>query len=126
MPRFRLSIDRSKTSSIFTYWRHEFHSYSLAHAPGGSHEVSADGFHPDGTLHVDHDSLIIAIQGLVLDDKHPDDPSKAKALVPGSHITDVAWASLESSMPVDPGAMKALVDVSIALTAAELEEEDDD
>jgi hypothetical protein len=51
-------------SDVFTYWRHEFHSYAAAHGNNGSHRVDARGFHPDGTLHVDHDHLVIAISGL--------------------------------------------------------------
>jgi len=66
--RYESKVEKSKKKSeqsdVFLYWRHEFHTYADAHAPGGSHEVDASGFHPDGTMHIDHDFLVIAITGL--------------------------------------------------------------
>ncbi len=55
--------DKNVDSDVFTYWRHEFHTYEVAHETGGTHEVDAEGYHPDGTLHIDHDHLVIAIAG---------------------------------------------------------------
>ncbi len=49
-------------SDVLSYWRHEFHTYAAAHGPGGTHVVNPDGFHPDGTFHIDHDQLVIAIR----------------------------------------------------------------
>ena len=52
-------------SDVLTYWRHEFQTYAAAHGAGGTHQVDARGFHPDGTYHVDHEHLVIAITGVV-------------------------------------------------------------
>lgn len=57
-------IKKDETSDILGYWRHEFHTYKAAHGTG-SHTVDANGFHPDGTLHIDHGKLVIAIHGMV-------------------------------------------------------------
>jgi len=58
------AVDPTGMSDVLTYWRHEFHTYTAAHLPGGSHAVDDEGFHTDGTLHIDHDNLVLAIHGL--------------------------------------------------------------
>lgn len=84
----------SQASDVLTYWRHEFHSYARAHRSGGSHAVDAAGFHPDGSLHVDHDHVVIAIRGKL----------RGSGVSPaaGVHGAGVASASLEAPMPVEP------------------------
>ena len=90
-------------SDVFTYWRHEFHTYWQAHQPGGTHEVSEDGFHlADGTVHIDHDHLVIAISGLKLDGKHPEDLSRAEPLYGGSKELDVAMVAIQAWNPLEP------------------------
>ncbi len=101
VPKSIDSGDPLEVSSVFTYWRHEFHTYAGAHASGGSHELDALGFHPDGTVHIDHESLVIAIQGLERDASDPLDLSKAAPLDPGSREVDVAWLSLVTEGPLE-------------------------
>ncbi|MDH3686892.1 MAG: hypothetical protein OEP95_11740 [Myxococcales bacterium] len=82
-------------SDMLTYWRHEFHTYAAAHAPGGSHETDADGFHKDGTWHIDHDSLVIAIRGSI-------DGKTLKA----PHLqTDLVITMVGSEGPIEPEQM---------------------
>ncbi len=117
----------SSVSNLFTYWRHEFHSYADAHAPGGSHEVNESGYHPDGTLHIDHDHLVIAISGWLRD---PADPNGGTPLEPGKQPAKVAWISIKTDNPVELSASASLVDDADSDAAELLEEvlfgEDDD
>ena len=84
-----------EASDMLTYWRHEFHTYAEAHARGGSHKVDAEGYHKDGTWHVDHDSLVIAIRG-GLDGA----PLRAPHLV-----TDLLVTMVRSDGPIEPEEM---------------------
>lgn len=55
----------NKHSSTLRYFRHEFETYALAHGERGTHAVDPTdpSWHLDGTPHVDHDHLIVAIDG---------------------------------------------------------------
>lgn len=80
-------------SDVLTYWRHDFHEYAEAHAHGGAyatHTVNEDGYlvHEDGTIHVDHDRLVVAVAGVLRDPADPDNPDKYTALSPGA-VRDV-------------------------------------
>jgi hypothetical protein len=62
-------LDRSTTLS---YWRHEFSTYkqeelSAKHLPGDP----ADEWHADGTRHVDHDHIVVALRGTFADGTTP-------------------------------------------------------
>jgi hypothetical protein len=62
-------LDRSTTLS---YWRHEFGTYkeeeqSAKHRPGDA----ADEWHADGTRHVDHDHIVVALRGTFADGTTP-------------------------------------------------------
>ena len=75
-------------SNAMTYWRHEFHTYKAAHAPGGEYYApteNEDGYlvHNDGTIHVDHDRLVVAVNGKLRDPNNPDDESAMTSLKPG-------------------------------------------
>ncbi|MDJ0789668.1 MAG: hypothetical protein QNK05_22970 [Myxococcota bacterium] len=123
------SDDLAHTSDVFSYWRHEFHTYKDAHGAGGSHEVQANGYHPDGTLHVDHDNLIIAIRGVVRDPSAPEDPDAATDLEPGVLPVDLGWVSLRSDTPLDTSLlmmMMASTDEDWAEALEEWLEGDDD
>ncbi len=124
------SDDISRASDVFTYWRHEFHTYKHAHQPGGSHEVSAEGYHPDGTLHIDHSNLIIAIRGLERDADQPGNLSLARPLAPGKRNVKLGWLSIRSDKPVDLSAVVPMMGSTDGDWAEELEEvlfeEDDD
>jgi hypothetical protein len=51
---------------ILSYSRHEFSTYFLQHAERQKHELAGDpNWHRDGTRHVDHDHLILAIGALL-------------------------------------------------------------
>ncbi len=86
--------DPAKESDLLTYWRHEFHTYAAAHEIGGSHEVS-EGFHPDGSFHVDHDLLVVAI-------------SVPDQVTPGPRVVDLAATSEVSQTPIEPEEMAAV------------------
>ena len=77
-----------KKSDYITYWRHDFYEYHAAHQPGGSHYAhteNEDGHlvHPDGTVHVDHDRLVVAVSGLLRDKDQPENPDKMEQLEGG-------------------------------------------
>lgn len=54
-------------SDLLNYSRHEFNTYFLQHAENLPHATDPDdnNWHMDGTRHVDHDHLILAIAGQV-------------------------------------------------------------
>ncbi len=123
------SDDVFRASDMFTYWRHEFHTYSQAHAPGGSHEVDTNGYHPDATLHVDHHNLVIAIHGVERDAVHPLDPSLAQPLAPGKRYVKLGWLSIGSPGPIDLSFVAGMIGDTDDDWAEELEEvlfDDDD
>lgn len=94
-------------SDLLTYWRHEFHTYMAAHGPGGTHVVDANGYHPDGSLHIDHSMLVLAIHGRLRDAAAPQDASKLKPLAPGSRSVDLLVTSAVSANPIEPDVMAA-------------------
>jgi hypothetical protein len=99
-----------KTSDVLTYWRHEFETYSEAHAAGGSHEPDASGAHPDGTLHVNHGHLIIAIDGMMRSRNDPDDPSSVHPLSPGKVMVDVNLLAVAAERPIEPDLMLQMIE----------------
>jgi hypothetical protein len=54
-------------SMSLTYDRHEFNTYREQHAHTGGYGLDANdpNWHTDGTYHVDHDHLVLAIKGVV-------------------------------------------------------------
>ena len=60
-------------SDLLHYSRHEFHTYFLQHAERQPHAVSPDdpNWHLDGSAHVDHNHLILAIAGNLPDGSLP-------------------------------------------------------
>ena len=54
------------TSDVLAYWRHEFASYKAAHRRNDNLDTDDDpDWHADGTYHVDHDHIVVAIRGMV-------------------------------------------------------------
>lgn len=100
-----LSRRPERQSDLLTYWRHEFHSYKQAHGSGGSHQVNADGYHPDGTLHVNHDGLVLAIHGKLRDRNAPHDASKQRRLTPGRRSIDLLALASVAENPIEPNVM---------------------
>ncbi|MEW6440958.1 MAG: IPT/TIG domain-containing protein [bacterium] len=80
----------SDSSDLLSYWRHDFVAYKAAHSPGGAYYEEAGGVHPDGTLHVDHDRLNVAISGMLRDPRDPENVDKMTYLEPGK----VLWAEV--------------------------------
>jgi hypothetical protein len=66
-------IDKAKESDILQYARHEFNSFFLAHHEREAHEVDAadPNWHADGTRHVDHNHLILALAGQLSNNSTP-------------------------------------------------------
>jgi hypothetical protein len=60
-----LSSTSSGDSDLLRYSRHEFSTYYLQHAERQPHalDLSDPNWHLDGTPHVDHNHLIVALQG---------------------------------------------------------------
>lgn len=63
---FRITAGDTAGSNTFTYWRHEFATYKQAHRTLDAWENADDtDWHADGSYHVDHDHLVIAIRGIL-------------------------------------------------------------
>ena len=118
----RKPVDLGNVSDLFTYWRHEFHSYSAAHASGGAYAVDVDGYHSDGTRHIDHSNLVIAINGRVRNPQAPLDLSLATPLAPGVREVHVGWISKKSTNPVEPPTIATEMPGTQGPLAEELEE----
>jgi hypothetical protein len=97
-------------SDMLTYWRHEFHTYRTAHVLGGTHYVDANGFHPDGTFHIDHDHVILAVHGLVRSLLTPNDLTQAYPPTPGSVLVGLKLAVQPATHPVEPAEMAVRMD----------------
>ncbi len=61
------SATSSGDSDVLRYSRHEFNSFYLQHGERQQHQLDATdaNWHTDGTPHIDHDYLIVAIYGHV-------------------------------------------------------------
>ena len=58
-------------STMLSYWRHEFATYKAEEA-GEAHQHDAAGeWHADGTRHVDHDHIVVALRGTFADGTTP-------------------------------------------------------
>jgi len=71
---FELYGQDGTTSSVLGYWRHEFRTYKARHLL--EHAWFPDDrdpdWHADGTRHVDHDHLVVAIRGRFADGGTPE------------------------------------------------------
>jgi hypothetical protein len=99
------SSEPDKSSDLLTYWRHEFHTYANAHLPGGTHTPDENDYHPDGSLHINHGHLVLAISGLKRSANSPDDPSSMHPLQPGRVWVNVQVKTVASPTPVEPDVM---------------------
>ena len=60
------------TSDALTYWRHEFRSYKQDHRRNDVHRTDDDAdWHADGTPHIDHDRIVVAISGMLMSGSRP-------------------------------------------------------
>lgn len=59
------ATSNARDSDVLTYSRHEFSTYFLQHGERQKHAVDAGdaSWHQNGTPHIDHDHLILAIDG---------------------------------------------------------------
>jgi hypothetical protein len=65
---FRLSAGQGDASDALDYWRHEFRTYKQEHRKLDARRPDTDpDWHADGSYHVDHDHLIVAISGTLPD-----------------------------------------------------------
>ena len=108
--RIRRALLRLSFSDLLTYWRHEFETYKQAHLVGGTHEVDEAGFHRHlGTMHIDHDNLILLIAGKERDFFAPDDPDRSTPLEPGSYDVNLYVGTKIAEHPVEPDDMDSFV-----------------
>lgn len=51
-------------SAVLAYWRHEFRTFKAAHRHDPGLRLDEDrNWHADGTRHIDHDLIVVAIRG---------------------------------------------------------------
>jgi hypothetical protein len=107
----KLLVDN--TSDVLSYWRHEFHTYAAAHDAGGTHSIDVDNRHPDGTLHIDHYRLVLALSALdrtgADDEADPGEP-----LDPGMLEMDLVIAVTPAEGPIEPD--QFMQEIGIAAT----------
>ena len=67
------AADGTPDSDLLQYSRHEFNTHFLRHAERKTHGVDASdpNWHQDGSRHIDHDHLIVAITGMLDDGSTP-------------------------------------------------------
>lgn len=67
------AADSTRDSDLLQYSRHEFNTFYLQHQERQPHEVDpTDGnWHVDGTRHIDHNHLVLAIAGRFSDGSRP-------------------------------------------------------
>jgi hypothetical protein len=59
-------------SDVLAYWRHEFRTYQQEHRRVRDRGLSDDAaWHEDGSRHVDHDHIMVAIRGSLPDGSRP-------------------------------------------------------
>lgn len=76
---FQILPGDMSSSYRLAYWRHEFATYKQDHRQSDAHQNDDDpDWHADGTYHVDHDTIFVAIFGTLANGTRP---------VPGSTPT---------------------------------------
>jgi hypothetical protein len=102
--------DLMTSSDVLTYWRHEFHTYAEAHEPGGEYEVNDNGFHPDGTLHIEHGYIVLAIKGRQRHWMFPDNPHFERDLAPGGATVGLNAVVQGAEQPIEPAIMVPIIE----------------
>ena len=101
---YAIADDKGKPNSFsLLYDRHEFQTYKWEHVHEGNLILDPDdpAWHLDGTRHIDHDNLVIALHAPRRDGKYPD-PGRSKkfdldittaldAGAPGKTLRDVSF-----------------------------------
>jgi len=65
------SANSNVDSDILGYSRHEFNTFYLQHGERQAHQVIDGAWHSDGTRHVDHDHLVLALSGTLANGSLP-------------------------------------------------------
>jgi hypothetical protein len=69
---FHIDSGSAAESDALAYWRHEFRTYQEEHIHRRDRGLSDDpAWHEDGTRHVDHDHIVVAIHGVLPDGSAP-------------------------------------------------------
>ncbi len=69
---FELYQGDSDISDVLSYWRHEFNTYKEQHRWADRFATSDDEeWHDDGTPHIEHDRVVVAITGRLPNGKRP-------------------------------------------------------
>jgi hypothetical protein len=70
---FDISVGDPSTSNQLRYWRHEFKTYKSEHRKVDARrsDDEDDDWHADGSFHVDHDHIVVAISGTLPDGSRP-------------------------------------------------------
>ena len=69
---FQISAGDELTSNTLAYWRHEFATYKTAHRQVDAYNTDNEpNWHADGTRHVNHDLIVVAIRGKLADGTTP-------------------------------------------------------
>ena len=71
---FSIDVGGPSDSTALDYWRHEFRTYKREHrqVDGLQTNGSTPDWHADGSYHVDHDHLVIAVRGTFADGRFPE------------------------------------------------------
>jgi hypothetical protein len=65
---FEMYAGDNDESNILSYWRHEFRTYKEQHRDADNFATDDDPeWHEDGTPHIDHDRIVVAIRGRYAD-----------------------------------------------------------
>jgi hypothetical protein len=69
---FNISSGNLEVSNALAYWRHEFKTYKRQHRLLDTRRTDTDPeWHADGSPHIDHDHIVVAISGTMPDGSHP-------------------------------------------------------
>jgi len=69
---FQISAGDALTSNTLSYWRHEFATYKQAHRQVDAYYTDNDpNWHADGTRHVNHNLIVVAIRGKLAEGTAP-------------------------------------------------------
>jgi hypothetical protein len=70
---FQITAGDASTSNQLSYWRHEFNTYKSEHRKVDARRPDDDDsdWHADGSYHVDHDHIVVAIAATLPDGSRP-------------------------------------------------------
>jgi len=104
--------DLRGSSDVLTYWRHDFKAYTAAHQPGQDYEVDENGFHKNGTLHVEHDFIVLAIHGQERSAYFPTNRYLESPLESGKARVRLNVAIQQAAGPIEAEAMVTMIETT--------------